>query len=87
MKTDNSISAEMSVENRIALHRRMAESYHDAYSEKAVKDGATYDEWKFADDAIYWSPYFGDNVIELRTNPISVKASATMEAKAYSVLP
>lgn len=75
----------LSLEERIALHRRMAESYHNAYFEQAVKDGATYEEWKFADDALYWSPYFGDNVIDLRTNPISVKTSATMEAKAYSV--
>ncbi len=75
----------LSLEERIELHRRMAESYRDAYSDKAVKDGATYSEWKFSDDALYWSPYFGDNVIELSTHPISVKASATMEAKAYSV--
>lgn len=79
------MNTKLTLEERISLHRSMAESYHNAYLEKAVKDGATYDEWKFSDDALYWSPYFGDNVIELRTNPISVKASATMEAKAYSV--
>ncbi len=79
------MSRKLTLEERIALHRRMAESYHAAYLEKTVKDGATYDEWKFADDALYWSPYFGDNVINLRTNPISVKTSATMEARAYSV--
>jgi len=73
------------LEDRIAMHRRMAESYHNAYTQKTVKDGETYDEWKFAEDALYWSPYFGDNVIELRIYPISVKTSATMEAKAYSV--
>ncbi|MDF2881409.1 MAG: hypothetical protein K0R54_1966 [Clostridiaceae bacterium] len=79
------MSAKLNLEERIAMHRRMAESYHHAYDKKAVKDGATYDEWKFADDAIYWSPYFGDNVIDLRTNPMSVKTSATMEALSYSV--
>ncbi len=76
----------LNLEERIALHRRMAESYRNAYNAKAVKDGATYEEWIFADDALYWSPYFGDNVIELITHPISVQASATMEAKAYSVI-
>lgn len=75
----------ISLEERISMHRRMAESYRDAYNAKAVKDGATYDEWIYAEDAIYWSPYFGDNVIDLRTTPISVKTSAMMEAKAYSV--
>ena len=75
----------LSLEEKISLHRRMAESYRDAYNKKAVKDGATYEEWKFSKDALYWSPYFGDNVIDLFKNPISVQASATMEAKAYSV--
>jgi hypothetical protein len=73
------------LEERIALHRRMAESYHAAYAKKAVKDGATYLEWKFADDAVYWSPYFGNQLIHLKEHPISVSASATMEAKAYSL--
>ena len=54
-------------------------------TKKAVKDGATYEAWKFADDAKYWSPYFGNHIIDLKTNPISVAASATMEAKAYSL--
>lgn len=75
----------MRLEDRIATHRKMAESYHAAYSKKAVKDGATYEAWKFADDAVYWSPYFGNNLIDLKTNPISVADSATMEAKAYSL--
>jgi hypothetical protein len=75
----------MTLEERIALHRRMAESYHAAYDKKAVKEGATYEAWKFADDAKYWSPYFGNHIIELKTTPISVKDSATMEALAYSL--
>lgn len=75
----------LTLEERISLHRRMAESYRNAYDNKAVKDGATYEEWNFSDDALYWSPYFGDNVIELHSNPISVKASATLEAKVYSL--
>ncbi|MGC4122050.1 MAG: hypothetical protein QM765_47215 [Myxococcales bacterium] len=74
----------MTLEERIALHRRMAESYHAAYARKAVKDGASYEEWKFAPDAVYWSPYFGNELIDLSKVPISVSKSATMEAKAYS---
>ena len=75
----------LSLEERVDLHRRMAKSYYNAYDAKAVKDGATYDAWRFADDAIYWSPYFGQEVIQLRDHPISVVDSATMEAKAYSL--
>ena len=63
----------------------MAESYYHAYDKKAVQDGATYDEWKFADDAVYYSPYFGQGLIPLKTHPISVSVSATMEATAYSL--
>lgn len=74
-----------SLEDRIALHRRMAESYHEAYARKTVKDGASYEEWTFADDAVYWSPYFGNELIELSKEPISVSRSATMEARAYSL--
>ncbi len=76
----------MKLEDRIALHRRMAESYRNAYLHQGVKDGATYEEWKFADDAVYASPYFtGGNVLLLRDVAKSVATVATMEAKAYSV--
>ena len=50
---------------KIEHHSRMAEGYHQAYEKEAVKDGATYDAWVFADNAVYWSPYFGDNLIDL----------------------
>jgi hypothetical protein len=73
------------LEDRIAQHRRMAESYHAAYDHKAVKDGATYEEWTFAEDAVFWSPYFGDQLIKLSEHHMSVQKSATMEALAYSV--
>ncbi len=72
-------------EERIALNRSIAESYFAAYDKKAVKDGATYDNWEFAPNADYWSPYFGNGTINLSTNPISVEDSATMEALSYSV--
>jgi len=75
----------LNLEDRIALHLRMAECYHNAYDRKAVKDGATYDNWKFADDAVYWSPYFGKELIYLSNHPVSVSTSATMEALAYSL--
>lgn len=81
----NSEKKTLNLEERIALHRKMAECYRDAYSDKAVEGGGTYDDWTFAEDAVYWSPYFGDNVIDLQTHPISVKASATMEAKTYTL--
>ena len=41
----------MTLEERIEKHRKMAESYHQAYAALAVKDGSTYDEWQFSDDA------------------------------------
>ena len=75
----------MTLEERLQHHKAMAESYHSAYTKQSVKDGATYDEWKFAPDATYFSPYFGDNVIDLAKNPMSVQTSATMEATSYSV--
>jgi hypothetical protein len=76
----------MKVEDRIAKHRRMAESYRNSYLRQGVKEGASYEEWKFADDAVYSSPYFtGDQVNRIAAISVSVAAYATMEAKAYSV--
>lgn len=72
-------------EERIANNKAIAESYYHAYSKKAVKDGASYDAWVFAPHAEYWSPYFGNSMIDLQMNPISVEDSATMEALSYSV--
>lgn len=74
-----------SVEECIAHHHRMAEAYHQAYLDQDVKDGSTYEDWVFADEAVYFSPYFGNNPIDLKTNPLSVQASAHMEALTYSV--
>ncbi|MCH4193275.1 MAG: hypothetical protein LKF52_13285 [Butyrivibrio sp.] len=75
----------MTLEERIEKHRKMAESYYHAYDQEAVKDGSTYDEWVFAPHAIYWSPYFGDQTIDLEVYPMSVRKSATMEALSYSI--
>ena len=70
---------------RIEKNRRIAEAYYAAYDKKAVKDGATYADWVYASHATYWSPYFGNGMIDLETNPISVEDSATMEALSYSI--
>jgi hypothetical protein len=75
----------LTVEERIELHHRMAEGYGVAYLHRAVKDGASYEAWKFSDDAVYSSPYFISDVMPLRESSISVSTSATMEAKAYSL--
>ena len=76
---------EYTLEERVEKHRKMAYSYYNAYDKKSVKNGSTYDEWVLADEAVYWSPYFGDNLISLKTHPMSVQASATMEALTYSL--
>ena len=76
----------MNLEERIALHRRMAEGYRDAYMGHDVHQGGSYDGWEFAADAVYASPYFtGDEVIPLDENlAVGAAACATMEAKAYA---
>ena len=76
-------SSEEKLRARLEHHRKMAESYHMAYVDRTVEGGASYEEWKFAPHAQYWSPYFGNNVIDLDTNPMSVRQSATMEANTY----
>ena len=70
---------------RIEKNKQIAESYYAVYSKKTVKDGAVYDKWVFAPHATYWSPYFGNNKIDLGVNPISVQDGATLEALSYSV--
>lgn len=79
------MNKEMSLEERIEHHRRMAESYRAAYEAHTVEEGAAYTEWAFAPHAEYWSPYFGDEKIDLDKNPITVRQSATMEAATYCI--
>ncbi len=76
---------ELTNQERIDNNRKIAEAYFTAYDKKAVKDGAAYDCWTYAPHAEYWSPYFGNDMIDLETHPISVAAAATMEALSYSV--
>lgn len=70
---------------RIDKNRKIAEAYYHAYDKKTVKDGASYENWVYAPHATYWSPYFGDEMIDLETHPIRVDDAATMEALSYSV--
>jgi hypothetical protein len=50
----------MTLKERIALHRRMAEGYHDAYANHLERGGVRFPpEWRFADEATYGSTYFG----------------------------
>ncbi len=77
--------APMTLAERIEHHRRMAESYHAAYLNQTVQEGETYTEWTFAPHAEYWSPYFGDNLIDLDNWPMSVRKAATMEAATYTI--
>lgn len=67
------------------ISENLALSYYNAYNKKAVKDGATYEDWKFAKGATYWSPYFGNEMIDLEHCAIPVIDSASMEALSYSV--
>ncbi|WP_020107792.1 hypothetical protein [Nocardia sp. 348MFTsu5.1] len=82
----------MNLEERIAHHRQMAESYRNAYLRQGVKDGEQYTDdegheaWKFAADAVYMSPYFtGDQEFLMSDFPTDTANSATLEAKVYSL--
>lgn len=82
----------LTLEQRVALHRRMAESYGNAYIAKRVGEGATYLEsgqqeaWKFADDVVYSSPYWTqDKAHPFSKFPMPVHDYATIEARAYTV--
>lgn len=60
-------------------------SYYHAYDQEKVKDGGEYDCWVYAPHAEYWSPYFGNEMIDLEVNPVSVRDAATLEALSYSI--
>ena len=76
----------MNLEERIAKHRRMAESYRDKYVLQKVADGESYDEWEFTDDAVYTSPYFvADQELVLKDVATHWDTAATVEAKAYGI--
>ncbi len=76
----------MNLEQRVALHRQMAESYRNSYLSQGVQDGKKYEAWKFSAEAVYASPYFtGDQENKIADVSVSVATYATMEAKAYSL--
>jgi len=76
----------MNTEDRVAKHRRMAEAYRNAYLRKGVEQGESYEEWKFADNAVYASPYFtGDQVYPMSEFSMNAATSATNEAAAYAL--
>jgi hypothetical protein len=78
----------MELQDRINLHRRMAEGYHDAYKQLQARGKAVYPpEWKFAPDAVYFSVYFSGG----EAAPIgeqmagdAVTEMVSKEAKVYS---
>jgi hypothetical protein len=80
----------MKLEDRIAMHRGMAESYGNSYKKREAKEGADkWASWNFADDAVYFSPYFtGGLLMPLRDftadRSMDVSVFATMEARAYT---
>lgn len=77
----------MDIAERVAHHRRMAESYAHSYLRQAVQEGETYEAWRFAPEATYASPYFtGEgNVLSLAGAPKDAGKVATLEAKAYAL--
>ena len=54
----------MSPAEKMEYHRKMAETYHDAYARRAI-DEKNYQAWVMAPHAQFWSPYFGDKAIDL----------------------
>lgn len=52
----------MTLEERLAMHKKMAEAYWSAYQTRNVEDGAKYEDWVFAPHATYsvtmpdWAP-------------------------------
>lgn len=76
---------EQTVLEHIRFNERLALSYRDAYKTNSVRNHSIYEAWKFAKGATYWSPYFGDEMIDLNKSPVSVADSAAFEALCYSI--
>ncbi len=78
----------VNLEDRIALHNRMARAYGDAYLRQGVQDGEKkfVDVWKFHPDCMYASPYFtGDEAFKLSEFPRRVRPCVDHGAKVYSL--
>lgn len=77
----------MDVEDRVSLHRRLAEGYHEGYKRRVERGAVIYPpEWQLADDAIYWSSYFGTAPLKQFHNQrgASQNDSASNEALVYA---
>jgi hypothetical protein len=84
----------MTLEDRIALHRRMAEGYHEAYARRIERGRVQFPpEWRFAEAALYSSAYFGggrDSPIGKMVNRpgVTISDGASREMRVYAaVLP
>jgi hypothetical protein len=73
----------MTLEDRLALHQRMADTYFDAYAHH-VERGAVVmsDEWRIASDFVYASPFHGAGTPE-RIATLMAGAGNTNEMKLY----
>jgi len=75
----------MKLEERVAMNRKIAEGYRNAYMKKDVEEGARYDSWNFAPGAEYVSPYWtNDEIWILDQQPIEAGKTAIMEAQAVA---
>jgi hypothetical protein len=80
----------MTLEERLALHRRLGAGYHDAYTGHLNRGGRVVfpDEWRISPDCVYRSPYFGgdqDGPIGkwVNTPGASMNDGATRELRLY----
>jgi len=49
------------IADRVEFHRQLADAYRSVYDKKTAKEseeGATYENWVFAKNCVYFSPYF-----------------------------
>jgi hypothetical protein len=77
----------MNLEERIAFHRHLATGYHEAYKYRKERGGVVYpEEWKLADDAVYFSPYFGSGEMGkfMKDAGQSMGDGANLEAIVYT---
>jgi hypothetical protein len=80
----------MTLEERIALHRRMATSWFETYRDFPKKKVITMSsEWKWSDDAIYWSPYFSGSKEHpvgkfFKRGDLSFGSGASQETAVYA---
>lgn len=77
----------MNVADRVAMNRRIAEGYRNAYLHKEVEGGAKYEAWNFADKAEYVSPYWtNDDIWILSEQPMEAAKTAILEAQAITLV-